>query len=137
MTVENYSHVRHIVSNVVGRLAADQDVWNLIESIFPGGTITGAPKVRSMEIIDELERRARGPYTGSLGYIGFDGNCDFNIVIRSLLLKNGVGYLQVGAGIVADSDPECEYRETLDKAKAFLKILQTEPEASTPTTVTA
>lgn len=123
MAVEAYSHVKHIVSNVVGELAPDKDVWDVIRAVFPGGTITGAPKIRAMEWIDRLERRVRGPYTGSLGYVGFDGNCDLNIVIRTLWTRRGRAYLQAGAGIVADSDPQKEYEETLHKAGAFLDVL--------------
>jgi len=124
MRIEEYSHVRHIVSNIRGRLRGDRDAFDLLQAVFPGGTITGAPKVRSMEIIDAMERRARGPYTGSLGYFAFNGNCDFNIIIRSLLVTAERAYLQVGAGIVADSDPEHEYIETLHKAQAFLEVLR-------------
>ena len=126
MALEEYSHVRHIVSNVSGTLRADRDAFDVLRSLFPGGTITGAPKVRAMQIIDELEGRARGPYTGALGYIGCDGDCDLNIIIRTLVLKDGVAHLPVGAGIVADSDPDREYGETLDKAKALLKVLRIE-----------
>jgi para-aminobenzoate synthetase component I len=123
MREERYSHVRHMVSNVTGRLKNDRDVFDLLRSVFPGGTVTGAPKVRAMQIIDALEGQARGAYTGSLGYLSFSGNCDFNIMIRSLLVKDNRAFLQVGAGIVADSDPQKEYRETIDKARAFLKVL--------------
>ena len=123
MAVETYSHVRHIVSNVVGTLADGKDAWDAIRAVFPGGTITGAPKIRAMELIAKLEGRARGPYTGSLGYIGFDGNCDLNIVIRTLWTRRGRAYLQAGAGIVADSDPQKEYEETIHKAGAFLDVL--------------
>lgn len=123
MAVEKYSHVKHIVSNVTGRLADDRDVWDVIRAVFPGGTITGAPKIRAMEIIGRLEGRARGPYTGSIGYVGYDGNCDLNIVIRTLWMRGRRAYLQAGAGIVADSDPQKEYEETLHKAAAFLDVL--------------
>jgi para-aminobenzoate synthetase component 1 len=124
MITEDYSHVIHIVSNVKGLLAEGKDCFGVINAAFPGGTITGVPKVRCMEIIDELEPTRRGPYTGSLGYIGFNGNMDLNIVIRSFLVKEGRAYIQAGAGIVADSDPEREYYECMKKAEALLKTLE-------------
>jgi len=124
MITEKYSHVIHIVSNVKGILAEDKDCFNVIRATFPGGTITGVPKVRCMEIIDELEPTQRGPYTGSIGYIGFNGNMDLNIIIRTFLIKNGRAYVQAGAGIVADSDPEREYYESLKKAEALIKTLE-------------
>lgn len=123
MVVEDYSHVKHIVSNVRGTLREDLDSVDVLKAFFPGGTITGAPKIRCMEILDELEPLARGPYTGSLGYLGFNGNMDLNILIRSLVVKDKRGYLQVGAGIVADSVPEKEYDETLYKAEGLLKAV--------------
>ena len=124
MTVERYSHVMHLVSHVLGHLREQRTAFDLIRATFPGGTITGVPKVRCMEIIERLEPVRRGLYTGSIGFIGWNGNIDFNIVIRTLLLSNNRGYLQVGAGIVADSDPTREYDETLHKAQAFLQVLQ-------------
>ncbi|GAB4389797.1 MAG: aminodeoxychorismate synthase component I [Thermodesulfovibrionales bacterium] len=124
MTTEDYSHVIHIVSNIRGRLAPGKDAFDAIRASFPGGTITGVPKVRCMEIIDELEPVRRGPYTGSLGYFGFSGNADFNIIIRTFAVKGGVAYVQAGAGIVADSDPEREYHEALKKAEALIRTLQ-------------
>lgn len=124
MITEDYSHVIHIVSNVRGLLAAGKDCFSVIRAAFPGGTITGVPKVRCMEIIDELEPTARGPYTGSIGYIGFNGSMDFNIIIRTFLIKQGKAYVQAGAGIVADSDPEREYYESLKKAEALIKTLE-------------
>ncbi len=124
MVVEDYSHVIHIVSNVRGTLAGNKDCFDLVRAMFPGGTITGVPKVRCMELIDELEPVARGPYTGSLGYISNAGDMDLNIIIRTFVVKDGVAYLQVGAGIVADSDPEREYEETLQKAEALKKALE-------------
>ncbi len=124
MICEEYSHVRHIVSNITGQLNAQNDVIDLIRAVFPGGTITGAPKKASIGIIDSLEAKTRGPYTGSLGYIGFDGDCDLNIIIRTLLIQNNRAYLQVGAGIVADSKPSQEYDETIHKAQAFLEVFQ-------------
>ena len=123
MITEQYSHVIHIVSNVRGELAPGKDCFDVISAAFPGGTITGVPKVRCMEIIEELEGRRRGPYTGSLGYIGYNGNMDLNIIIRTFLVKSGKAYVQAGAGIVADSDPEREYYESLKKAEALLNTL--------------
>ncbi|MBI5695668.1 MAG: anthranilate synthase component I family protein [Nitrospirae bacterium] len=124
MVTEDYSHVIHIVSNVTGRLAPGRDAFDLIKATFPGGTITGVPKVRCMEIIDELEPVARGPYTGSAGYISHTGDMDLNIVIRTFVIKDGRAYVQAGAGIVADSDPEREYYETLHKAEALVRTLE-------------
>lgn len=118
MALEEYSHVRHIVSNVRGRLRAGLGAFDALKAVFPGGTITGAPKIRCMEIIDELEPVARGPYTGSLGYVSDTGDMDWNILIRGLAVKGRVAHLQAGAGIVADSIPEKEYDETLYKAEA-------------------
>lgn len=124
MTTEQYSHVIHIVSNVRGLLARGMDCFDVIRATFPGGTITGVPKVRCMEIIDELEQRRRGPYTGSVGYIGYNGNMDLNIIIRTFLVKEGKAYVQAGAGIVADSEPEREYYESLKKAEALINTLK-------------
>jgi anthranilate/para-aminobenzoate synthase component I len=108
---------------VTGNLADGKDCFDAIRAAFPGGTITGVPKVRCMEIIDELEPVSRGPYTGSIGYIGFAGGMDFNIIIRTFVIKKDMAYVQAGAGIVADSDPEREYFETLKKAEALIKTL--------------
>src|SRR3989339_233765 len=124
MIPEGYSHVTHIVSNITGVIKRNKNVFDVISSIFPGGTITGCPKIRCMEIIDELEPTARGPYTGSCGWIDYKGNCDFNILIRTFILKDKKLFFQVGAGIVADSNPEKEYYETLNKAKAMIKALE-------------
>ena len=127
MTIEKYSHVMHIVSNVIGKIDAKKDEFDLIKATFPGGTITGAPKVRTMEIIEELEPTRRGFYTGSIGYIGFDGNIDFNIIIRSFIQKDKKVYFQVGGGIVYDSIQKREYEETINKARAMIvayKILR-------------
>lgn len=124
MVVEAYSHVFHIVSNVVGRLRNERDALDAVAAAFPGGTITGCPKVRCMEIIDEVERTRRGPYTGSAGYLAYDGDMDLNIIIRTFVIKNGVAYAQVGGGVVADSDPESEFEETLHKARALLRAAQ-------------
>lgn len=120
MIIERYSHVMHLVSNVKGKLKEQYDAFDLLKAMFPGGTITGAPKIRSMEIIEELEPTRRGFYTGSLGYIGYDGNMDFNIIIRSFIEKNNKAYFQVGAGIVYDSVTEREYKETINKARAMI-----------------
>lgn len=124
MAIEYYSHVIHIVSNIVGELQDGKDYLDLIRAVFPGGTITGVPKVRCMEIINELEPIARGPYTGSIGYISLAGDMDLNIIIRSFIIKNYMAYLQIGAGIVADSDPEREYYETIYKSKALIKTIE-------------
>jgi len=120
---ETYSRVHHLVATVFGKLAKGKDVFDLLRASFPGGSITGAPKVRAMEIIDELEPNARGPYTGSLGWIGFSGNLELNIAIRIILLKNGRAYFPAGGGIVYDSDPELEYQESWTKAKALWEAL--------------
>ncbi|TCN17308.1 aminodeoxychorismate synthase, component I [Mesobacillus foraminis] len=119
MVIEKYSHVMHIVSNVRGELREGEDWKDVIHAVFPGGTITGAPKVRTMEIIEELEPVRRGPYTGSLGWIGFNGDMDMNIMIRTMLVKDGQAHVQAGAGIVIDSSPENEYKESLKKAFAL------------------
>lgn len=121
MVIEKYSHVMHIVSNVRGQLAVNKTGFNLIDSAFPGGTITGAPKVRTMEIIEELEPVRRGPYTGSMGWIGFNEDLELNIIIRTMLVKDGKAHVQAGAGIVIDSDPKQEYKESLKKAIALWK----------------
>lgn len=122
--VEKYSHVMHLVSNVVGKLREDKDEFDVLEATFPAGTVSGAPKIRAMEIIDELEPTRRGIYAGAIGYVSFIGNLDLCIAIRTIVIKDGKAYIQAGAGIVADSDPEREYRETLDKARALLKAVQ-------------
>lgn len=119
MAIEKYSHVMHIVSNVRGKLAAKYDEYDLIDSMFPGGTITGAPKIRTMEIIEELEPVRRGPYTGSLGWIGFNKDIEMNIMIRTMLVKDNKSYVQAGAGIVIDSVPSNEYKEAMKKARAL------------------
>jgi para-aminobenzoate synthetase component 1 len=121
--IEKYATVFHMVSTVTGELRDDCDAVDCIEATFPGGSITGAPKVRAMEIIDELEPTCRHIYTGSIGYIGFDGDMDMNIVIRTILVKKDRAYYQVGGGIVWDSTPEKEYQETLDKGIALKKAL--------------
>ncbi|MGM9986985.1 MAG: aminodeoxychorismate synthase, component I [Bacillaceae bacterium] len=121
MVIEKYSHVMHIVSNVKGQLAEGKDGFDVVKATFPGGTITGAPKVRTMEIIEELEPVRRGIYTGSIGWIGYNGEMELNIVIRTMIAKDGIGYVQAGAGIVIDSNPKHEYKESLKKAAALWK----------------
>ncbi len=124
MEVEKYSHVQHIVSNVRGISRPALTFTEALQAVFPGGTITGVPKIRCMEILDELESSPRGPYTGSFGYIDSRGDYDLNIVIRTLAKKGDSIFLQTGAGIVADSDPAAEYQETLDKAKAMILAVE-------------
>ena len=119
MVIERYSHVMHIVSNVRGELAEGKTNTDVIRAMFPGGTITGAPKIRTMEIIEELEPVRRGIYTGSIGWIGYNGNMELNIVIRTAFVQDGMAYIQAGAGIVIDSIPENEFIESLNKAKAM------------------
>lgn len=119
MVIEKYSHVMHIVSNVKGKKDVGYDALDVISATFPGGTITGAPKIRTMEIIEELEPVRRGAYTGSFGWIGFQGDMELNITIRTMIAKDGMCYVQAGAGIVIDSDPKAEYKESLKKAKAL------------------
>ncbi len=123
-SIEEYATVFHLVSTVTGRLQKDKGVMDLIRAAFPGGSITGAPKIRAMEIIDELEKGKRGLYTGSMGYITLDGCCDLNIVIRTLVYQGGRYHLGVGGGITCESEPEFEYEETCQKAKALVKALE-------------
>jgi anthranilate synthase component 1 len=123
MTVESYAHVHHIVSSVAGTLRDDATPGRVLRAVFPGGTITGCPKVRCMEIIAELEREARGPYTGALGYVNRDGDMDFNILIRTIWTREGTVHLRAGSGIVADSQPERELDETRAKARGMLRAL--------------
>jgi len=124
MGIERYSHVMHIVSNIRGSLAPGKNAFDVFRAAFPAGTVSGAPKIRAMEIIEELEPIQRGTYAGSVGYFGFSGNMDTCITIRSILIKDGRAYVQSGAGIVADSVPEKEYEETLNKAQAIFKAIQ-------------
>lgn len=124
MTIEKYSHVMHLVSQVEGTLATGLSAFDVIAATFPGGTITGAPKVRTMEIIEELEPVRRGPYTGSIGWMDYSGNMELNIVIRTLAIKDDIGYVQAGAGIVIDSDPYREYKECRNKARAMMRAVQ-------------
>lgn len=123
MEVERYSHVMHLVSNVSGRLKTGKTCFDALRACFPAGTVSGAPKVRAMQIIEELEPTRRGVYAGVIGYFGFTGNMDTCITIRTILIHEGVTYVQAGAGIVADSQPEQEYEETINKAKAMLETL--------------
>lgn len=124
MAIERYSHVMHLVSQVEGQLAQGKDNYDVIAATFPGGTITGAPKVRTMEIIEELEPVCRGPYTGSIGWIDYNGDMEFNIVIRTMVIADDQVHIQAGAGIVIDSEPMREYYESLNKAKALWKAIQ-------------
>jgi anthranilate synthase component 1 len=124
MTIQKYSHVQHIVSRVTGQLARDQDAIDVFKAIFPAGTISGAPKKRAMEIIDEVEPCRRGPYAGAVGYFSYNGNADFAITIRTLVTDQYRGFIQAGAGIVADSDPSREWFETEHKANALLRALK-------------
>jgi len=123
MKVERYSHVMHLVSNVEGDLKQGLDAFDVLASCFPAGTVSGAPKVRAMEIIEEIEPDRRGPYAGSVGYLSYSGNMDTCITIRTLIIKDGKVYVQSGAGIVADSEPEKEYMETINKAKGMIKAV--------------
>ncbi len=123
MIIERYSHVMHIVSDVVGDLAPERDAYDLMRATFPAGTVSGAPKIRAMEIIGELEKTKRGAYAGAVGYFSFDGNLDSCITIRTVLLADGKAYVQAGAGIVADSDPQKEFEETQNKARGMLAAL--------------
>ncbi|MGG3674013.1 aminodeoxychorismate synthase, component I [Bacillus cereus] len=128
MVIEKYSHVMHIVSNVRGEVEEDKDAFDLVKAVFPGGTITGAPKIRTMEIIEELEPVRRGIYTGSIGWIGYSGDTELNIVIRTLLAKDGQAHVQAGAGIVIDSNPKNEYKESLKKAIALWRAKESSEE---------
>jgi len=125
MEVHEYSHVQHLVSRVVGKLKPECDSYDALRAIFPAGTVSGAPKVRAMEIIEEAEPTRRGPYAGAVGYFSFNGNSDFAITIRTLVAKGEKAYIQVGGGIVADSVPEREWFETEQKAQALMRALET------------
>ena len=124
MSVEKYSHVMHIVSNVTGKLKKGYDALDALISCFPAGTVSGAPKIRAMEIIDELENTRRGPYAGTVGYFSFSGNLDSCIIIRTMVIKNNFIYIQAGCGIVSDSKPEREYEETVNKAKGLFEAVK-------------
>jgi anthranilate synthase component 1 len=132
MDIERYSHVMHIVSNVTGRLRTDRTGFDLIKATFPAGTVSGAPKIRAMQIISELEKTRRGCYAGAIGYFGFDGNVDSCIALRCAVLKNGKAYFQAGAGIVADSNPNSEFVETINKAGAIAKALSMAKQMRSP-----
>lgn len=124
MVIERYSHVMHIVSEVTGELLPDRSAYDALAATFPMGTVSGAPKIRAMEIIDELEPEKRGPYAGGCGYISYSGEMDTCILIRTMIVKDGCAYVQAGAGIVYDSDPEREYEETVNKARALMKAVE-------------
>ncbi|MGQ0550722.1 MAG: anthranilate synthase component I [Armatimonadota bacterium] len=124
MSIERFSHVMHIASNVRGRLADGLDAFDVLRACFPAGTVTGAPKIRAMEIIDELEPVSRGPYGGAVGYVGYSGNMDTALTLRTIVMAKDRAYVQAGAGIVADSVPEREYMETVNKAKALVRALE-------------
>ena len=121
MAIEKYSHVLHMVSNVQGRVRAGMDAMDVLKATFPAGTLSGAPKIRAMEILDELEPTKRGIYGGAVGHIGFDNDMDLAIAIRTAVIKNQQLYVQAGAGIVTDSDPESEWQETQSKMRAVLQ----------------
>ena len=123
MVVEKYSHVMHIVSRVEGRLRAGLDAYDLLKAAFPAGTVSGAPKIRAMQLITEIEGQRRGAYAGAVGYFGAHGDMDLCIGIRTLFMKDGRYHLQAGAGIVADSDPAAEYQETLNKIRALARAV--------------
>jgi anthranilate synthase component 1 len=124
MVIERYSHVMHITSNVCGQLRDDRDAFDALAACLPAGTVSGAPKVRAMEIIDEIEPHRRGPYAGAVGYIDFAGNMDTCIALRTVVVQDGTAFVQAGAGIVADSAPAMEYQETLNKARGLLKAIE-------------
>jgi len=123
MIIERYSHVMHIVSSVEGKLAADKTNYDLMRATFPAGTVSGAPKIRAMQIIADKEPEQRGFYAGALGYFGYDGNMDTCIMLRTSMIKDGQIHIQAGAGVVADSDPASEYQETVNKASALFKAV--------------
>jgi anthranilate synthase component 1 len=138
MTIERYSHVMHITSNVMGELTDGNDAFDALRACLPAGTVSGAPKVRAMQIIDELEPHRRGPYAGAVGYVDFSGNMDTCIALRTIVFQEQTAYVQAGAGIVADSVPSNEYQETQNKARGLLKAIEiteqrTKPGAGTST----
>jgi anthranilate synthase component 1 len=124
LVIERYSHVMHLVSNVRGELAPGRDAFDALRATFPAGTLSGAPKIRAMEIIEELEPVRRGVYGGAVGYFGFSGAMDTAITIRTALFRGGRAYVQTGAGIVADSDPESEHRECVNKARGMIQAIR-------------
>lgn len=123
MVIERYSHVMHIVSCVLGKLMREKDAFDVLAATFPAGTVSGAPKIRAMQIIEEMEKCRRGPYAGTVCYLGYEGNLDSCITIRTIVMKGGKAYVQAGGGIVADSIPELEYKETVNKARALIKAI--------------
>jgi anthranilate synthase component 1 len=123
MKVQNYSHIMHLVSLVEGKKRKDATPFEILSTFLPAGTLSGAPKIRAMEIIEELEPERRGLYGGAVGYFGFNGDMDFCIAIRTMVIKDGKVYMQAGAGIVADSDPETEYEESHSKVRALVKTI--------------
>ena len=124
MVVERYSHVMHLVSHIQAQLSGGKDAFDVLEATFPAGTLSGAPKIRAMEIIDELEPSRRGPYGGAVGYFSYTGNMDFCITIRTMMIKDGKIFIQAGAGIVADSDPDQEYQECVNKARGMMQAIR-------------
>jgi anthranilate synthase component 1 len=124
MEIERYSHVMHLVSNVTGQLRSDVSPYDALRAGFPAGTVSGAPKIRAMEIISELEGEQRGVYAGAVGYFSHSGNLDTAIALRTMVMKDGQAYIQAGGGIVADSNPTAEYQESLHKARALLRALE-------------
>jgi anthranilate synthase component 1 len=124
MEIERYSHVMHLVSNVVGRLRPELTPFDALRAGFPAGTVTGAPKIRAMEIISELEGMRRGVYAGAVGYFSHSGNLDTAIALRTMVMKNGHAYIQAGGGVVADSEPAAEYQESMNKARALLRAVE-------------
>jgi anthranilate synthase component 1 len=124
LQVEKYSHVMHLVSHVVGELAEGKDCYDVMRATFPQGTVSGAPKIRAMEIIEELEPTKRGPYAGAVGYFSYSGNMDTCIALRTMTVKGNTAFVQAGGGVVADSVPELEYEETLNKARALMRAIE-------------
>jgi anthranilate synthase component 1 len=124
MEVERYSHVMHLVTHVRGKLRLEMNAFDALRACFPAGTVSGAPKVRAMEIIAEMEPEKRGPYAGAAGYFSFSGNMDMAIAIRTMVVSKGVAYVQAGCGVVYDSVPQREYEESMNKARALLKALE-------------
>jgi len=124
MTIERYSHVMHIVSNIEGQLKPGCDADDVMRATFPAGTVSGAPKVRAMRLINEFEKGKRGVYSGAIGYFGFDGNLDSCIALRTIVLKDGVAFAQAGCGVVADSVPESEHQECVNKAMALFRAIE-------------
>jgi anthranilate synthase component 1 len=123
MDVERYSHVMHLVTNVEGKLRSDMNAFDALRACFPAGTVSGAPKIRAMEIIAEVEPEKRGPYAGAAGYFSFSGDMDMAISIRTMAVKQGIAYVQAGGGVVYDSVPEQEYEETMNKVRALLRAI--------------